>query len=552
MEAGQEQEEVSLDDFREIWLVDFAYIREPGECPSPVRLTATEFRTGRSLRREQGEPSGTVPPYGLGDDNLVVAFDAPAQLGCHLALGWPLPARVLDLRAEFRCLTSGLEIPGGGDLAGALAHFRLEDGEDSVVRLLPAMLPQIDLPLALLRGRYTAAVARMEATGIPIDMQSLARLRDGWEGIQERLIEQVDRQYGVYDGRRFNPRRWQAWLNQRGIQWPRLATGALDLKLDTFVEMAAANPEEVGPMKELLAALSQMRLFRLAVGSDGRNRCPLRPFASKTGRNQPSTAEFIFGPATWLRGLIQPAEGMAVAYVDFEQQEFGLAAALSGDEAMMAAYRSGDPYLMFAKQAGAVPADATKATHREKRELFKTCALGVQYGMGEKSLATRLEVTKHEARELLQLHRETYPTYWRWSRAVGRHAAKHGELRAAFGWTLHVGPGANPRSVKNFPLQANGAEMLRLACCFLTEAGVRVCAPVHDALLIEAPAEGIDQAVEACRRKMEQASTLVLPDFPIRTEAKVVRFPDRYSDPRGEKMWNTVFGLLDGGRVAAA
>ena len=34
-------------------------------------------------------------------------------------------------------------------------------------------------------------------------------------------------------------------------------------------------------------------------------------------------------------------------------------AALSGDQLMMDAYRSGDPYLAFAKQAGAAPADAT-------------------------------------------------------------------------------------------------------------------------------------------------------------------------------------------------
>ena len=40
---------------------------------------------------------------------------------------------------------------------------------------------------------------------------------------------------------------------------------------------------------------------------------------------------------------------------DFSQQEFAIAAALSGDEKMQAAYRSGDPYLSFARQAGAVP-----------------------------------------------------------------------------------------------------------------------------------------------------------------------------------------------------
>ena len=49
---------------------------------------------------------------------------------------------------------------------------------------------------------------------------------------------------------------------------------------------------------------------------------------------------------------------------------------------MIAAYRSGDPYLAFAKQAGAVPPGATKQSHSAQRELFKQCVLAVQYGMG--------------------------------------------------------------------------------------------------------------------------------------------------------------------------
>src|SRR5262249_34370170 len=154
---------------------------------------------------------------------------------------------------------------------------------------------------------------------------------------------------------------------------------------------------------------------------------------------------FIFGPAVWVRGFIKPQEEMALAYVDYEQQEFGIAAALSGDEAMMAAYRSGDPYLTFAQQAGAVPAGATKTSPREARERFKHCALGVQYGMGAKSLAVRVKAPVAQARELLGLHKRTYPTYWRWSDAVEASAFARGRLQAAFGWTLNVGPGANPR-----------------------------------------------------------------------------------------------------------
>ena len=66
-------------------------------------------------------------------------------------------------------------------------------------------------------------------------------------------------------------------------------------------------------------------------------------------------------------------------------------------------------------------------------------------------------------------------------------------MHTVFGWRVHVGPDANPRSLRNFPMQANGAEMLRLACCLATERGIEVCAPVHDALLICAPLDRLTQ-----------------------------------------------------------
>ena len=106
-----------------------------------------------------------------------------------------MPQRVLDLYVEFRNSTNGLPTISGAGLLGALAQYGLDGigavekdemrdlilrggpwSEDerlavldycetdvaALARLLPAMLPKIDLPRALLRGRYMAAVARME------------------------------------------------------------------------------------------------------------------------------------------------------------------------------------------------------------------------------------------------------------------------------------------------------------------------------------------------------------------------------------------------------
>ena len=233
-----------------------------------------------------------------------------------------------------------------------------------------------------------------------------------------------------------------------------------------------------------------------------------------------------------------------MAYVDWAQQEFGIAAALSGDPLMLEAYRSGDPYLTFAKQAGAAPPEATKATHREVRDLFKACVLAVQYGMGPDSLAQRIGQPVIRARELLRLHRETYRVFWAWSDAAVDQAMLYGHLDTVFGWRVHVPPDPNERSLRNFPMQANGAEMLRLACCLGTERGIEVCAPVHDAVLICAPLGRLDADVGRMQQAMAEASRVVLAGLELGTDAKIVTHPDRYMDERGAVMWGRVMALL--------
>jgi hypothetical protein len=568
----------TLEDFRQIWCVDFEFTVLPGERPRPICLVATEFRSGETIRLwEDALRQRQQAPYPTTPDCLFVAYYASAEIGCHLALDWPVPSSVLDLFCEFRNHTNGLPTPCGAGLIGALTYYGLdsiagvekdemrqlairggpwtEEERDALLdycqsdvvaltRLLDRMAPQLDLERALLRGRYMSAAARIEHVGIPIDTDALSRFRTSWPDIQDALIARIDEGYGVYDGRSFKRDRWASWLESRGIPWPHLASGALALDDDTFREMARHYPE-VNPIRELRTSLAQMRLSDLAVGADGRNRCMLSTFQARTGRNQPSTSRFIFGPAAWLRALIRPEPGNGVAYIDWCQQEFGIAAALSGDAAMMAAYESGDPYLAFAKQAGAIPPDGTKENHGSIREQYKACALAVQYGMEAESLAMRIGQPVAQARALLRLHRETYPAFWRWSDAAVDHAMLHGRLHTVFGWTVHVGGNdTNPRSLRNFPMQANGAEMLRLACCLATGWGIRVCAPVHDALLIEAPLDELDHATALTQQAMAEASAAVLAGFTLRSDAKLTRYPERYMDERGQQMWNTVWDII--------
>jgi hypothetical protein len=164
--------------------------------------------------------------------------------------------------------------------------------------------------------------------------------------------------------------------------------------------------------------------------------------------------------------------------------------------------------------------------------------------MEAESLARRIGRPTAYGRELLRLHRETYPRFWAWSDGAESHAMLLSRLHTVFGWTLRVGPDANPRSLRNFPCQGNGAEMMRLACSLATERGVSVVAPVHDALLIEASADAIDEAVARTQEAMAEASEVVLAGFRLRSDARVVRWPDRYIDERGRAFWGRVMALL--------
>ncbi len=574
----------TFDAFDEIWACDTEYSAPTGHRPSPICLVARELRSGRTIRTWADEMAARqTAPFRTDSRSLFVAYAAAAEFSVFQVLGWPAPARVLDLYFEFRMHTNCRDTPSGKGLLGASVYHGLptmaaaekddmrqlairggpftatereallaycEEDVAALARLLPAMEPRIDLPRALLRGRYAWAIAAMEHRGIPIDRPMFEHLQARWPHVQEQIVAAVDKRYRVYHGTTFKEELFARFLVEHRIPWPSLASGRLDLSDDTFRSQAKAHPA-IAELREARSSLGQMRLFEnLAIGPDDRNRAAIMPFQSKTSRNQPSNAKFIFGTSRWLRSLIRPAPGMAVAYIDFGQQEFAIAAALSGDLAMQEAYLSGDPYLAFAKQAGLVPPEGTKATHPAERNLCKQCVLAVQYGMGPESLAMKIGGPPVEAKRLLGLHRATYPLYWTWSQSAVDRAMLTGELPTVFGWVTRVGQtsdpsrfGPNPRSLANFPCQANGAEMLRLACCMLVERGVALCAPVHDAVLIEAPMDAIEGDVARAREIMAEASRVVLDGFEVGTDSKVVCSPDRYVDEGGEEFWNTVMSL---------
>ena len=573
--------------FKEIWIRDTEYVSRPGERPIPVCEVAREFRTKRTIRLFQDELT-SVHPYSIGPESLIVVFFAPAEAGFDLELGRPRPARILDLNVEYRnhwnCLETLVDKKiykadepkiKRNSLIGALMQYGLdsigvsekeemrglintngpwtpeqqleitnycESDVDGTERLLRAMLPKLDIPRALLRGRYACCSAAVERNGLPIDVPLFTEVRDRWESIQKELIARVDAQYGVYDGTSFNTAKFERWL--AGRPWPRYPDGRPILTDLVFRDMAKLYPE-INLLRESRRTQSKLRVYKLPIGKDGFNRFPSRPFCTRTRRNAPPSSESILGSSPWARGFIKPPPRYGLADIDWSAQEIGIAAALSGDSVLMAAYQSGDPYLEFAKLAGVVPANATRYTHPHERNLYKQCMLGVGYGLEERSLAIRIGQPLLVARKLLRQHHEIFWRFWEWSDNRVRHATFWGLTYTIFGWRYHVTRDSNPRSIRNFPIQANAAEILCLAVCPAIESGITICATLHDSVFIMAPLERLDTDIAKMRGYMERASEIVLDGFKLRTEFTAVRYPDRYMDEeRGRQFWDVVMSLL--------
>ena len=149
------------------------------------------------------------------------------------------------------------------------------------------------------------------------------------------------------------------------------------------------------------------------------------------------------------------------------------------------------------------------------------------------------------AKDSLRILRGAFRTFWQWSDGNVDYALLHKILWTVLGWQIQVEGQPNPRSLANFPMQANGSEMLRIACILMTEAGIRVCAPVHDAVLIEAPLGELEARVKHAQELMREASRQVLGDFELTTDADIYRYPDRLRDKeRGGAFWDKVMGLL--------
>jgi DNA polymerase I len=341
----------NLDNYRFVWVIDTEFQQPDGEPNIPVCLCAEELHSGRRLELFFDRPHENPFDY---VNSLIVCYSASAEWKTFISHGWELPPNVLDLYFEYLNGINGVWRGGqclrkvGTGLVDALAEF----GEDSLSfeekqrerdnviqhgvvpppgvsaeahqrrildycwtdvlgtkKLLPKMLPYIDLDQALLRGEYSKAVAWFEHNGLPIS-PLYHEIQKHRNDLQVHIARDVEAKYGygvfAIEGVK-NPR---AIFKQKGFDaliersdygkfWPTTAKGQYSTRDEKVFEPLCKRCPELEPLRQARKSIKALSLTKAILGKDNRNRAAIFPFGTVSGRNNPKATQFILSRPHW-------------------------------------------------------------------------------------------------------------------------------------------------------------------------------------------------------------------------------------------------------------
>jgi hypothetical protein len=149
----------------------------------------------------------------------------------------------------------------------------------------------------------------------------------------------------------------------------------------------------------------------------------------------------------------------------------------------------------------------------------------------------RLGITRQQAKRLHDLHRNEFAGYWAWSDTKIARAFGDGVMAARDGWRCRVGSRTSEFTVRNWFVQANAAAIFRHAGLMARRLGIKICAVVHDAILIETPVERAELDRERAIECLERASRMFLHGLALRVDVKTTHEGERFSEERGARVW---------------
>ncbi|WP_278182810.1 DNA polymerase I [Vibrio misgurnus] len=226
-----------------------------------------------------------------------------------------------------------------------------------------------------------------------------------------------------------------------------------------------------------------------------------------------------------IRQAFVAPHGWKIMAVDYSQIELRIMAHLSGDQALLNAFRSGlDIHAATAAEIIGVPIDQVSS---EQRRRAKAVNFGLIYGMSAFGLAKQLGIARSEAQQYMDKYFERYPGVMQYMEETRRRAAEQGYVETIFGRRLHLPEitsrnamrrKAAERAAINAPMQGTAADIIKKAMLLVAEwieqqgAGrVKLLMQVHDELVFEVEESSLSEIESKVQQLMEAAADLDVP-----------------------------------------
>jgi len=281
--------------------------------------------------------------------------------------------------------------------------------------------------------------------------------------------------------------------------------------------------------KTAVTKVSNIEKLLESIGPDGRIHCNYRQMGTETGRlsaASPNLQQVNRGKD--FRSKFVAAPGNVLVVADFSQVELRVAAELSGEERMIAAYKAGrDLHTETAALIAKVPfEEVTKA----QRQSAKVANFGLLYGAGPATLQKQavaqygMDMEMDEAREIVEGFREAYPTLYEWQQSEGKSTTK--AVQTALGRRRFL-VGFNDKYTTRINTQVQGtagdiaklaiADLWRLICAAPADEA-KLIAMVHDEIVLEVKEGEEERWGQLLKQSMEQAGAEVCKTVPIVAE----------------------------------
>ena len=225
------------------------------------------------------------------------------------------------------------------------------------------------------------------------------------------------------------------------------------------------------------------------------------------------------------------APGNYLLSVDYSQIELRIVAHMSGDEAMLSAFRMGKD--IHAATAAAIYDVPFEQVTKEQRRHAKAINFGLIYGMSPFGLSRTTDLTLAEAENFVKDYFIEFPAVKSYLDNMRKTAAKQGYVETLLGrrrYFPNLKNGSNPqlkareeREAINAPIQGTAADILKMAMIKLelalekTDLNAQLLLQVHDELVLECPEKELIKTAEIVQKIMEKTFTL---SIPLTTEAR--------------------------------